>query len=59
MLIITKISFISELTIKAKNFRLMVVSVVNPKKEEWQELIAHRDDVLLEGFDLFQDHLRC
>ncbi len=39
---------------QAKNFRLMVTAVDHPHKEEWTELIAHRDDVLLEGVELFE-----
>ncbi|MFC1609480.1 S9 family peptidase [Myxococcota bacterium] len=42
---------------KAKNFRLMKTPVAQTKKESWTEVIAHRDDVLLETFELFDDHL--
>ncbi|MFZ9029565.1 MAG: S9 family peptidase [Crocinitomicaceae bacterium] len=41
----------------AKNFRLMKTPVSNTGKENWEEVIAHRDDVLLEGIDIFKDHL--
>jgi oligopeptidase B len=41
----------------AKNFRLMETPVAKPSKENWQEVIAHRNDVLLEGFELFNDFL--
>ena len=41
----------------AKNFRLMKAPVSDPSKENWEEVIAHRDDVLLEGIDIFKDHL--
>ncbi len=41
----------------AKNFRLMTAPVENPTKENWTELIPHRDDVFLEGFELFEDFL--
>ena len=43
--------------LEAKNFRLMKTDVNNTSKENWKEVIAHRDDVLLEDFDLFQGHL--
>lgn len=41
----------------AKNFRLMKAPVSDPSKENWEEVIAHRDDVLLEGIDIFKNHL--
>jgi oligopeptidase B len=41
----------------AKNFRLMETPVAKPSKENWQEVIAHRSDVLLEDFELFNDFL--
>lgn len=42
---------------KAKNFRLMETSLTQTAKENWREKIAHRADVLLEGTDVFRDHL--
>ena len=42
---------------KAKNFRLMETTVDKPSKEHWKEVIAHRDDVLLEDIDVFDDFL--
>ncbi|MBD81362.1 MAG: oligopeptidase B [Crocinitomicaceae bacterium] len=42
---------------KAKNFRLMVADVDYPEKENWKEIIAHREDVLLEDIELFNDFL--
>jgi oligopeptidase B len=42
---------------KAKNHRLMRAPVSRPARENWQELIPHREDVLLEGFVIFRDHL--
>ena len=42
---------------RAKNFRLMTTTVGEPGKEHWQEMIPHREDVLLESFELFQDYL--
>jgi oligopeptidase B len=41
----------------AKNFRLMETDEKNTSKENWKEVIAHRDDVLLEGIELFDDFL--
>ncbi len=41
----------------AKNFRLMETPVDQTGKENWQEVIPHRDDVLLEDIELFKDYL--
>lgn len=44
----------------AKNFRLVRLAVSaagSAGKAEWEEVIPHRDDVLLEGFDVFREHL--
>lgn len=41
----------------AKNFRLMKTPVNKPGKENWQEVIAHRKDVLLEGIAIFENYL--
>ncbi len=41
----------------AKNYRLMKVSVKNPGLNNWTEVIPHREDVLLEGTELFNDYL--
>ena len=42
---------------EAKNFRLMECPVGNTSQESWKEVIGHRDDVLLDGIDVFQNHL--
>jgi len=42
---------------QAKNFRLMETPLDKTTKENWVELIPHRTDVLLEGFELFNDYL--
>ncbi|GJL54092.1 MAG: oligopeptidase B [Nitrospirales bacterium] len=39
---------------QAKNFRLMVTSVDHPEQHYWEEVIPHREHVLLEGIELFQ-----
>ncbi|MCK5520441.1 MAG: S9 family peptidase, partial [Candidatus Marinimicrobia bacterium] len=40
----------------AINFRLMKCPVNDTAKEKWSEVIAHRPDVLLEGFEIFSDY---
>jgi len=41
----------------ARNFKLMKASIANLDKDAWQEVIPHREDVMLEGVDTFQNHL--
>ena len=41
----------------APNFRLTRAPVANPSRDTWEEVVAHRDEVLLEGFDIFRNHL--
>lgn len=42
---------------EAKNFRLMKTPVTATGLGNWQEVVAHHDDVLLEDFELFANHL--
>lgn len=42
---------------EAKNFRLMESPLDKTSKENWKEVIPHRSDVLLQGLDLFTDHM--
>ena len=39
-----------------RNFRLVVAPVDDPGPPRWRELIAHRDDVMLEDVDVFAGH---
>ena len=39
-----------------RNFRLVRAPVADPRPERWTELIAHREDVMLEDVDVFADH---
>jgi len=41
----------------ATNFKLMKTPEVATSKENWTDLIGHREDVLLEGIDIFRDYL--
>lgn len=43
--------------LEAKNFRLMSCPETATTKDNWQEVIAHRADVLLEGIEIFKDYL--
>jgi oligopeptidase B len=42
---------------KATNFKLMKTPEEATSKENWVDVIAHRDDVLLEDIDIFKDFL--
>jgi oligopeptidase B len=42
---------------KAENFKLMKSSENKTSKANWKEVIAHRDDVLLEDIEIFKDFL--
>ena len=39
------------------NFKLVKTSVDSPCKECWVEVIPHREEVLLEGFEIFKNYL--
>jgi oligopeptidase B len=42
---------------KATNFKLMKTPEMATSKENWKDLIPHREDVLLEDIDIFKDYL--
>ncbi len=42
---------------QAENFRLVRAPVDAPGRADWEEVIPHREDVLLEDFEIFADHL--
>ena len=41
---------------QGRNFRLLKAPVATPGREHWQEVVAHRPSVMLEGMDFFKDH---
>jgi oligopeptidase B len=41
----------------ANNFKLMEAPEANPSRANWREVVPHRETVLLDGFDVFRDHL--
>jgi oligopeptidase B len=41
----------------ASNFKLMSAPVDAPGRASWTDRVRHRDSVLLDGFDVFRDHL--
>jgi len=40
---------------KGRNFRLVVADEKDPSPANWREVVPHRENVMLEGADLFQD----
>jgi oligopeptidase B len=40
-----------------RNFRVVRAPVGSPGREGWEEVLAHRPDVMLEGIDVFRHHL--
>lgn len=42
---------------QAKNFRLMETPVTSTAKENWRDVIPHRDDVFLTNYEIFKDFL--
>ena len=42
---------------RARNFRLMETAAGGTAPEKWVEVVPHREDVFLESFELFRDHL--
>ena len=42
---------------QAKNFKLMEVSIENPLRENWNEVIPHHDSVKIDDFELFNNYL--
>jgi len=41
----------------AENFKLVEAPVDDPGRANWTEVVAHRDDVKLDGIDVFAGHL--
>lgn len=41
----------------AKNFKLIQTPVNDPSKENWKEIIPHRDSVKIDGIDIFDNFL--
>lgn len=50
-------SFFIRISDTAKTFRLVEAPVANPSQKNWEEVIAARKDVTLEGIEAYADHL--
>ncbi len=42
---------------RAKNFRLMETMETTPARKNWKEVLGNRDDVLLQGIEVFKEFL--
>ncbi|MEP6471737.1 MAG: S9 family peptidase [Acidobacteriota bacterium] len=40
-----------------RNFRVVLASAEDPRRENWKEIVAHREDVMIEGIEVFAGHL--
>lgn len=52
-----KDDFYIRTNLDATNFKLVKTAINSTLKENWQDVIPHRSDVLLQGFDLFTNYL--
>ena len=43
--------------LNAKNYRLVETPVTKPGKENWKDVVPHRENIFLSGFELFKNHL--
>ena len=41
----------------AQNFRLMQTHETNTSRDFWKEVMPHRDETLIEGIELFKNHM--
>ncbi|HWK89051.1 MAG TPA: S9 family peptidase [Longimicrobium sp.] len=41
----------------ATNFKLVEAPVADPSRASWRDVVAHRDSVLLDGFDVFRGYI--
>ena len=39
-----------------RNFAIATAPVSDPRLENWKPVVPHRDEVMIEGLDLFRDH---
>ena len=49
--------YISTNADNSTNFKLVKAPVASPNKKNWTDVLPHRDDVLLEGVELFRDFM--
>jgi oligopeptidase B len=42
---------------RGANFRVVTAPVLDPRRQNWSELVAHRPDVMIEAVELFRNHV--
>ncbi len=42
---------------RGRNFRVVTAPVADPGKENWKEIVPHREEVMIQGIDAFANHL--
>ncbi|QDH79512.1 S9 family peptidase [Echinicola soli] len=42
---------------KASNYKLVKTPITSPNKDHWRDIVPHRKDTLLEGFEVFGQYL--
>ncbi len=42
---------------KAQNFKLVTAPIAKPSMSNWKEIVAHRDSVFLQGFEVLKNYL--
>ncbi len=50
-------NFYIRTNLNAKNFKLVKTPISKTSKENWVDVIPHRESVLFEGFDIFKNYL--
>ncbi|MEP0266277.1 S9 family peptidase [Dokdonia sp.] len=50
-------SFYIRTNLNAQNFKLVTTPINATSKEHWKDVISHREDVLLQDFEVFKNHL--
>lgn len=50
-------SFYIRVNDTGRNFRLVKAPVTDPAERNWTEVVPHRDDVMLQGVQLFRNHM--
>jgi oligopeptidase B len=49
--------FVIRSNLGARNFRLLRAPEATPSRDHWEEILPNREDVFLQGFQLFRDYL--
>ena len=50
-------AFFVRINDKGRNFRVVLMSTEDPRPQNWKEIVPHREDVMIEGIEVFSGHL--